>query len=218
MIKRKRWTDADVRILKREYPNTPTRERAERFGRTMRSVYVKAKALGLRKSKAYMQGAHADRFRPGNQRGKATQFKPGHRPHNKGKKGWQAGGNAFKTKFKKGHRPHNWVPVGSERISREGILQRKITDTGYPPRDWKSVHSLLWEKHHGPVPPGHIVVFRNGKRGEEDIHIENLELITRAENMRRNTIHHLPQELADVIRLKGVLNRHIHKRERENEK
>ncbi|MFW6284152.1 MAG: HNH endonuclease signature motif containing protein [Desulfosalsimonas sp.] len=107
------------------------------------------------------------------------------------------------------------MPVGSERVTKDGIRQRKVTDTGCPPRDWKSVHGLLWEKHYGPVPAGYIVVFKNGDRA--DIRIDNLEMISRAENMRRNTIHNLPEPLAEVCRLRGVLNRHIKKREREHE-
>lgn len=114
----------------------------------------------------------------------------------------------MKTRFKKGHRPQTWVPIGSKRITKDGILQTKVSDTGYTPRDWKSVHSLLWEAHNGPVPAGHIVVFRNGNR--RDIRIENLELITRVENMRRNSIHNLPEALAETCRTLGVLHRHIH--------
>ena len=166
--------------------------------------------MGLSKSEEFLKNATHIGFQPGSQIGRKYQFKKGHRPHNTGKKGWQAGGNSSKTRFKKGNRPHTWLPVGSHRFSKEGILQRKISDTGHPPQDWKSVHSLLWEKHNGPVPPGHIVVFKN--RDRSDIRIENLELITRAENMRRNTIHNLPDDLADVIRLRGRLNRQINKR------
>lgn len=144
--------------------------------------------------------------------GRTGRFEKGNTPHNKGKKGWAAGGNSIKTRFRKGNRPQTWVPIGSERITKDGILQRKISDTGYPQRDWKSAHALLWEQHHGPIPKGHIVRFRNGDKS--DIRIENLELVSRAENMRRNSIHNLPEALADVIRIKGVLNRRINERTR----
>ena len=178
-------------------------------------MYNKAGVLGLCKSAAFLRSPESGIFSPGNQKGRATQFKPGHHPHNKGIKGWSAGGNSIKTQFKKGNRPQTWVPIGSERITKDGILQRKISDTGYRPRDWKSVHSLLWEKHHGPVPVGCIVVFKNGNK---NLHIDNLECISRAENMRRNSIHNIPKELADVCRLKGVLNRRINERIKKNEK
>lgn len=117
----------------------------------------------------------------------------------------------METQFKKGHRPYNWVPIGSTRVTNDGTLQLKITDTEHTPRDWKSVHSLLWEGYNGPMPKGHIVVFHNGN--DRDFRIENLELITRAENMRRNSIHNLPKALADVCRILGVLNRHTNKGE-----
>ena len=72
-------------------------------------------------------------------------------------------------------------------------------------QNWKYVHVLVWEEHHGPVPPGHCVAFCNGDKG--DIRVENLELLTRAERMRRNTIHRYPPELRSAIRLVGKLNR-----------
>lgn len=116
--------------------------------------------------------------------GRTGQFEEGHQPHNKGIKGWQAGGNAAKTQFKPGQRGSKWVPIGSQRISKDGILQRKVTDTGSTPRDWKSVHSLLWEQHHGPIPDGYVVIFRNGNR--QDIRIDNLAIVSRAELLRLN--------------------------------
>lgn len=41
--------------------------------------------------------------------------------------------------------------------------------------------------------------------------LENIELITNAELMKRNTIHNLPEELVDVIRLTGRVKRKIKK-------
>jgi hypothetical protein len=209
------WSDSELEILKREYPEAPAWRIAGKLGRKEYSVYHKACALGLKKSDAYLQSPASGRMIPGSRRGEPTRFRAGNLPHNKGKKGWQAGGRAGETKFKPGSQPHNWVPIGSERITKDGILQRKVTDAWRPSRDWKSVHSLLWEEHFGPIPKGHIVIFRDGN--QRNIVIENLECISRRENMKRNTIHNLPQPLADVIRMRGVLNRRIRER-MENEK
>jgi hypothetical protein len=63
--------------------------------------------------------------------GRTGHFEKGHRPHNKGIKGWQAGGNALKTQFQPGQRGNKWVPIGSERLTKDGILQRKVSDTDY---------------------------------------------------------------------------------------
>ena len=64
------------------------------------------------------------------------------------------------TQFKPDTRPHTWKPIGSTRLSREGYLQRKISDTGYPPKDWVGVHILMWQEAHGPLPKGFAVSFR----------------------------------------------------------
>lgn len=71
----------------------------------------------------------------------------------------------------------------------------------------------MWEEVHGPIPDGHIVVFRAGA-DRENIVIENLELITRGECMKRNTIHNYPPEVKSVIRLVGKLKRTIAEAER----
>ena len=113
------------------------------------------------------------------------------------------------TQFKPGRRPHTWRPIGSERTSPDGYKQRKVSDTGYPPRDWIGLHCLLWREHHGDIPAGHIVVFRD--RNKQHIHIGNLELISRAEHCRRNSIHNYPPELKDAMRALGKLKRTINR-------
>lgn len=210
---RKNWTTEDIEILRKEYPDTPTKALAERLSVTDIAVYQKAFALGLKKSEAYMASQAACRLRRGDNIGAATRFRAGHLPHNAGKKGWQAGGNAAKTQFQPGNKPHTWKPVGSERLTKEGYLQRKMTDTGYTLRDWVCLHTMIWEEANGPIPEGHIVVFKNGNK--QDIRLNNLALMSRAENMRRNSVHNLPRELAQVCQLKGALQRLINKRMRD---
>jgi hypothetical protein len=113
------------------------------------------------------------------------------------------------TQFKPGTRPHTWKPIGTTRFSKEGYLQRKISDTGYPPRDWVGEHILMWQEAHGPVPKGLAVAFRD--RDKTHLHLDNFELISRRELMRRNTIHNYPAELVDIIRLGASLRRQIRK-------
>ena len=54
-----------------------------------------------------------------------------------------------------------------------------------------------------------MVVFRDGDRRNFDP--ANLELITRGELMRRNSIHNLPPELADTYRVLARLHKAINK-------
>jgi len=122
------------------------------------------------------------------------------------------------TQFKKGEltgaAQARWVPVGTEVLDVEGYLKRKISDdrTKASRFNWRYVHTMTWEAKHGPVPRGCAIAFRNGDKA--DIREENLELVTRQELMRRNTIHNLPKALAEVIQLRGALVRQIRKRAR----
>lgn len=102
--------------------------------------------------------------------GVVTRFKPGHVPHNKGKK-FAFGGQ--ETQFKKGQRPVNYRPVGSERVSVDGYTEVKIAD----PKTWKMKHVVEWEKENGPVPKGHVVIFADGNK--TNFALDNLLLITR---------------------------------------
>ena len=70
------------------YPHEPTGELAQQFGISMDQAYRLAQCLGLKKSEAYLSGPHARRFTGAHEGSKATQFKPGHKTWNAGKKGW----------------------------------------------------------------------------------------------------------------------------------
>lgn len=85
-----------------------------------------------------------------------------------------------------------------------------MTTAGRGGQRWKAVHRLLWVERHGPVPAGHVVVFRNGDK--TDLRLENLECVSRREQMARNTVHNYPKEIAQLMQLRGALNRKINNR------
>ena len=205
------WSASELHRLRAIYPHRSTSKVAEILGRSVCSVNSMASTLRLHKTEKYLASTDACRLRRGNNVGWAHRFPKGHVPANKGMRrpGW-APGRMAETQFKKGNHPHTWVPIGSTRLSKEGYLQRKVSDTGYTPRDWKGVHILMWEKANGPVPAGHAVTFQD--RDKSHIALENLELITRAELMARNTIHNLPEELKGAIRAVASLNRAIRRK------
>jgi hypothetical protein len=206
---RKFWTANQLDVLQACYPNTPTVKLAEQIGRTPRSVYQKALQLGLRKSAEYMATEAAGRL--DGIRGGATRFKKGLTPWNKGLKGLLHEGSK-PTQFKPGQMPHNTHPIGSYRVTKDGTLQRKISNAkGSNSVRWRGVHELVWVEANGPVPAGHIVVFKPGQRtGKlEEITASRVECISFGENMRRNTVHNLPPELVKAVQLIGALNRKI---------
>lgn len=83
--------------------------------------------------------------------------------------------------FKKGNIPHTRQPVGTETRDKDGYLVVKIAD----PNRWKRKHILIWEKHHGRLPPDHCLRFLDGDKN--NCAIENLALVSRAANMRINS-------------------------------
>lgn len=106
--------------------------------------------------------------------GLTGQFEKGHTPFNKGRKGVNYPGMKA-TQFKPGHPPHNHRPVGSIRKNREGYIYKKVAE----PNKWRMLHVLNWEAVHGPVPPGHALIFKDGDRS--NCEPDNLLLVTRAE-------------------------------------
>lgn len=110
--------------------------------------------------------------RYGLKNGLDRRFKKGDIPFNKGKKGIRVSPG---TEFKKGHIPKNYLPVGSERITKDGYLEVKIKK----PNVWKLKHRIVWEKENGPVPKGFVVIFSD--QDKTNISIDNLLVVSRRE-------------------------------------
>jgi HNH endonuclease len=213
------WTEPELRVVRSLYPHTSTRVLAGMLERPLSSVYRCAAGLGLRKTSDYLASPAACRLRRGDNVGKPFRFPKGNVPANKGMRrpGWGPG-RMKDTQFRAGQRGSNWVPIGSTRLI-DGYRYTKVRDLrcvkggrGFVPYtvNWKATHILLWEKHRGKLRRGQCVRFKNGDR--TDIRLRNLTLISRAENMRRNSVHNLPKALAHVIQLRGALVRQIRRR------
>jgi hypothetical protein len=210
------WPKESVAVLTRRYPHESTAAIAADLGVTINACYQKARNLGLKKTETYLNGPQGGRLRPGEGVGMGTRFQPGLVPHNKGlrRPGW-APGRMAETQFKKGTGPHNTQPVGSYRHDKDGTLQRKIgTAKGSNSKRWRGVHELVWVEVNGPVPPGHICVFKPGLRTNvlEQITADKVECISFAENMRRNSYHNrYPKSIGLAIQARGALIRKINR-------
>lgn len=211
---RNAWTPEQLQQLRELYPNHTAKDVARMMGLTVGSVYGRAALLRLGKSEAFKRSEKSGRMLPGrvDDRMRSGQFKPGLQPWNKGK-AYQAGGRSAQTQFKPGQRGSNWRPVGSYRINSEGYLDVKVSATGYGPRDWKAVHRVVWERACGPVPHGHVVVFKPGQRTNalELLTPDRLECISRAENARRNHPNNRSPEYARLVQLKGAITRQVNR-------
>lgn len=204
-MSRRLWTDAEVGIVRSLYPDTRTADIAEQLGRSLQKIYSKAASLGLTKSEAYLASPTACRLRRGDEVGKPSRFKKGQAPWNKGIS-FDSGGRSAETRFRKGTVPPNHRPVGSTRVTVDGYVEIKAAEGRF---QWRLLHRENWKKEYGSYPPvGTALVFKDGNKQNCDI--SNLELLTRKELMSRNTVHSLPEEVKEVIRLNGVIRRKIH--------
>lgn len=113
-------------------------------------------------------------------------FQKGHKPWNTGSKGLSLTGPNSGT-FKKGSVPPNRKPLWSERSDPDGYTWMKVPEedpyTGFPTR-YKLKHKWIYEQKYGPVPKGHIVIFKDQNKRNFDP--ENLEAIKRADLARLN--------------------------------
>lgn len=98
-------------------------------------------------------------------------FPKGNVPYNKGQ-ARPYHPNSARTQFKKGNRTgranENYKPIGTERVTRDGYIERKIHD-GLPLQSrWRAVHLIQWEAVHGPLPQGHCLKCLDGDKSNTD--------------------------------------------------
>ncbi len=218
-MRRRFWTEVELAQLEELYPHMRSDALARLLERSLSAVNGMAGVLGLKKTPEYLASPDACRLRRDSSVGIPYRFRKGQAPHNKGlrRPGWFRG-RMRETQFKKGQRnglaAAHYMPVGATRLF-EGYVLVKVADVPNVPYtvNWKLLHVIEWERANGrPLPAGHCLRFRDGDR--ENCAIGNLELISRAENARRNSVHRLPEPIKRAIRMRGALNRRINRMER----
>lgn len=206
-MKRKLWKLHEIDYLIKHYSDIPTKDISEHLGRDIYSVYNKSYLLKLKKSQTFRKSDLSGCIKKGEVRGKDFQFKKGNKPWNKNKKGYM-GANV--TSFKKGMVPSNYRPVGSTRISKDGYIEVKIED----PSKWVLMHRHVWLSEGNQLPKNMNLIFLDGNK--LNCKIENLALISREENMKRNTIHRYPSEVKEAIHAVKKLNKTIKNYEKQD--
>ena len=202
------WTPEEDQYLRDNYPDGLGTEIARHLGRSLCSLYGRVNLLGLKKSEVFKLSDFSGRLN--GVQGRHTQFQKGNVPANKGKKMKIEQYEKCKdTMFKAGHIPMQHKPVGSITIRNNykrgsSYMYIKIGETNV----WKLLHRYVWENAHGLVLKGMNVVFKDDNFKNCDL--SNLELISDAENMMRNTIHaRYTGELKKTILTLGQLKRKI---------
>lgn len=179
-----KWSEEHIALVKARYSTETTEEVARLVGRTPGTVVAFARRLGLAKSPEFM--AKIRTFKPGV--GRASSFQPGNRDRA--------------------------LAVGSLKQAPGGTWMVKVQDAGtrYGER-WRALHETVWTAAHGPVPPGHIVVFKRGMQVAHcEVTLDMVELVSRAEHMQRNSRHRLPTDLVRTIIARTILVKRIQQR------
>ena len=132
------------------------------------------------KTKDVTEESVINSYDPGfSQRNKKGQWKAGITPWNKGMSDFRP---SPETEFKNGQY------VGKNHPSWKGGIQKTTHDCTYL---WngngKRIRrpKAIWESVHGKMPQGLVIYHKDGDKDNDDI--ENLEAISRAELLRRNT-------------------------------
>jgi len=163
-----KWNKIDSDKFRNLYPDVSNKELAKLFGVSESSIINRATKLGIKKSQEYMSRG------PG-------QFREGHQAWNKDIKGIHL---SRETEFKPGHIPANTKYNGCISLRIRKRRDGKYYFIRLDKMIWIPYHRYLWEKYYGPIPEGRIVAFKD--RDTLNVCLENLELITRKENMDRN--------------------------------
>lgn len=120
--------------------------------------------------------------------GLTGQFQKGNISHNKGKKQSEymtkeAIERTKATRFKKGNRPINYRPVGSERITKDGYIEVKVSD----PDKWETKNKIVYKQNFGDIPKGYKVIYADGNKLNNDPN--NLLLVSNSELLIANRNH-----------------------------
>lgn len=115
--------------------------------------------------------------------GLSGRFQKGQTPANKGKKmSKELYCKAEPTMFKAGHKPANTRPVGTIEKRADTYWWKKISEDKVPARrNWKQIHRIMWEDANGPVPDGHVIIFKDGNTDHLDL--DNLMMVAMQERL-----------------------------------
>lgn len=204
---RRVWSAEEIEIITNLFADNYTADVCAILNRSYGSVTNQANLLNLRKSDNFKTAElqkQAERLKVVGARFK---FKKGRQPSNKGiKVSKEVYAQMEATMFKKGSVPANTKFDGYERISKDGYIEVRIRKGKFVRK-----HRLLYEKHHGKIEPGFIIVFKDGNK--KNLAIENLKKISKKENIERNSIHRLPDELKSVIKILNKLKTKINEKQ-----
>jgi len=196
------WTEEEKAYLIEKYADTPTKKIAEHLGISISKIYWYANNIGLKKSKECIAQTSKENI------SESFMYSgKGRIPHNKGvPMSEEAYEKCKHTFFKKGQKPHNTKEADGEIVVRRNNGWKTLwirVELG----KWEQLHRWVWKQANGEIPKGSVIAFIDGDSMNCDL--RNLKMISRADNMRRNSINYLPQEIKDILHVKAAFQRKL---------
>lgn len=139
-----------------------------------------------------------------------TKFKKGHIPKTKGQRMTKKQYEKYKeAMFIRGAVALRDCPIGTERKVTGTVLVKVDDET------WRFKHHLIWEKHHGEIPEGHVIMFADRNRNNFDI--DNLLCVSKREQAVLNKFYKVHED-AELTKTSVLLTKlRLKSNERKNE-
>lgn len=202
------------------YADEDTKELSKELGISISKIYNLATKLKLKKSQEYLDNWQLSGRGKIIEAGKAFRFKKGQKSWNKDKspKDYmdpESYAKIVPTQFKKDGLPPNTMHDGAItlRHDKTGV---KYLFIRLSKAKWILYHQKIYQDAYGPIPKNHIIVFKD--RNTLNVSLDNLECITRIENMHRNSLHRLSPEIKQTIRTLTKLKKTIRNGKKQNQR
>lgn len=201
------------------YPDESTKAIAEELELSVAQVHRYADKLKVKKSQDYLDNWELSGRGQMIEAGKPYRFKKGHKSFNTGISSKvymkpESYAKCIPTQFKKGGSPPNEKHDGciTLRHDKSGASYFYIR---IAKAKWILYHQKIYQDAYGPIPKNHIIVFKD--RNPMNLSLDNLECITRIENMRRNSFHRLSPEIKQTIKVLTKLKKTIRHGKKQNQ-
>ena len=210
----KRFTPEEDQYIRDNYLTQFLREMGEHLGRTEGTILGRMTRIGIEVPAEIKLKRLQQSFKNLEESGKMSRFQKGLVPHNKGKKMSPEMYEKCKgTMFKPGQIPATCVHFGKP------YLHQRTWEDGYVEKLWfiqegtnkRSAYLAYLCRQNGIDLTGKKPILKPGFDHSRAPTMEDIMIVTNAENMRRNSLHRYPPEVVKLCQLKGALQRQINK-------
>lgn len=197
-------TEQEDAYIQQHYLTMPVKVLAADIGRSFTFVSTRLRQLGLQIPTEIKAARKA-----------SSQIKKGAVPPNKGRKqkeymSQEAIERSALTRFKPGLKIYNEKYDGAI-VCRKDKSGKFYYYIRIAKAHWELLHRHLWMQANGPIPSDMIIAFKDGNT--QNCSIDNLEIISRTENMLRNSKHHYPREIIPTLTLLNKIKQTINEKQ-----